>query len=129
MGRAPWILLTWCCITAGAAGIVLPLVPTTPFLLIAAWASPKASPRLHHWLHQHPRFGPQLRAWREEKAVSIRAKLSATLVLMLSWSWLWLLETAVLVRVGTAVFFSLILIFLWTRPNPGNTRRDQSENS
>lgn len=116
--RLPWIILAWCCIAAGAAGLVLPLLPTTPFLLLAAWASPKASPRLHQWLYQHPRLGPPLRAWREERAVPTGAKLSATILLIVSWISLWLLDAVSLVLVGTAIFFSGVMAFLWSRPAP-----------
>lgn len=61
----------------GIAGAVLPIVPTTPLLILAAWCFARSSPRLEHWLVEHPRFGPLLRAWREEGAIPRRAKIAA----------------------------------------------------
>lgn len=58
----------------GLAGAALPAVPTTPFLLVAAWAFARSSPRLETWLRDHPRLGPPLRAWEERRAIPRPAK-------------------------------------------------------
>lgn len=68
----------------GIAGIFLPLVPTTPFLLVAAAAFARGSPRLHAWLIQHPRLGPFLRMWWTDHAVPKRAKVLAIAVVWIS---------------------------------------------
>lgn len=122
-GRRPlrrfgWGLLAWSSIGAGTLGLFLPLLPTTPFLLIAAWAGPKASPGFARWLYRHPRFGPSLRAWKQEGAIATRAKLLATILISLSWISLWLLDLSALVLAASAALFSLVLVFLWSRPNP-----------
>lgn len=116
--RLVWGTLAWCSIGAGTLGIFLPLLPTTPFLLLAAWAGPKASPSLKHWLYHHPRFGPSLRAWERERAIATRAKILATLLISLSWTLLWLLGSAPAVLASTALLFSGLLAFLWSRPRP-----------
>jgi len=100
------------------AGVFLPLLPTTPFLLVAAWAAAKSSPRLHRWLYSHPRFGPVLCAWRDEGAVPTRAKLLATITMLVSWIILWLLGSPVRVLIFLALMFSAVLLFLWSRPRP-----------
>lgn len=61
----------------GIIGVVVPLMPTTIFLILAAWAFGKSSTRLENWLLNHPRFGPVLRNWREHGAMSRHAKLMA----------------------------------------------------
>lgn len=61
----------------GLAGAVLPVVPTTPFLLVAAWAFARSSPRLEAWLRDHPRLGPPLREWEARRAIPRGAKVVA----------------------------------------------------
>jgi len=99
-------------------GILLPGLPTVPFLLLAAWFAAKGSERLHSWLYQHPRFGKMLIDWETERAVSRASKTIALVMLAGSWIFmfyrldsLWLLGliTMVFVIVGT---------FLMTRPEP-----------
>ena len=61
----------------GLAGVVLPVLPTTPFLILAAACFARSSTRLERWLLDHSRFGPTLRDWRERGAIPARAKLAA----------------------------------------------------
>jgi hypothetical protein len=63
----------------GAAGAVLPLLPTTPFLLLAAFCFARSSRRLHNWLLRHRQFGSLIEAWRRERAIPRRAKIAAYL--------------------------------------------------
>ncbi len=65
----------------GIAGIFLPLLPTTPFLLLSAWFFVRSSPRLYAWLMDHPRLGPYIRNFRENRALPLRVKVvSITMV-------------------------------------------------
>lgn len=72
--RLLWLTLGLVSTGCGIAGIVLPLVPTTPFLLLAAYAFARSSPGLYVWLVRHPRLGPPIRSWRRHRAISRRAK-------------------------------------------------------
>ena len=100
----------------GAIGAVVPLLPTVPFVLLAAYCFSQSSDRLHDWLLDHDIFGPTIRDWRAEGAISRRGKLAATLsiLLVLGISFgvglpLWLLAVQ-------CVVLSAVLLFIWTRP-------------
>lgn len=79
--KALWLSLGLLATACGIVGIALPLVPTTPFLLLAAFAFARSSPRLHTWLVAHPRLGRPINDWRRHRAISRRTKFLA-LVLM-----------------------------------------------
>ncbi|WP_082669970.1 YbaN family protein [Sphingomonas sanguinis] len=72
--RFGWLALGIFCVGLGIVGALLPLMPTTIFLILAAGCFARSSPRLEAWLLDHPRFGPTLRAWRRDGAMSRRAK-------------------------------------------------------
>lgn len=60
-----WLLLAFAvlCLVLGVIGVFVPGLPTTVFILMAAWAAARSSPRLHQWLWFHPLFGGMLRDW------------------------------------------------------------------
>ena len=66
------------------AGIFLPLLPTTPLLLLAAWCFVHSSPRLYEWLMQHPKFGPYIRNFRENRAIPLHVKVVAIVMIWLT---------------------------------------------
>lgn len=98
-------------------GVILPGLPTTPFVLLAAWAAARSSPRLAAWLERHRLFGPMIRDWQAGGRVSRRAKWSATVAMLacaaimgwLSPRWGALLGSLTMAAVG---------IWLWLRPEP-----------
>lgn len=119
--RLGWLTLAWSCVGLGAAGTILPLLPTTPFVLVAAWAAPKGSPRLALWLDTHPRLGPVLHAWHDHRAVPRRAKWAAAVTLVFSWALLWWLNTATGVLIFLAFLFIAVAAFVISRPNADTT--------
>lgn len=90
--RKAWLAAGVLALATGMVGIVLPLLPTTPFVLLAAWCFARGSPRWERWLLRHPRFGPMVRAWRARRVIPLRAKQLAWAMMALgsAWSW-WLL--------------------------------------
>lgn len=100
----------------GAAGIVLPLLPTVPFLLLAAFCFARSSDRLHRWLLDHRSFGPPIRNWQRSGAISRRAKIAASVSILAAFG----------ISVGMGLRWELLAIqaavllcvslFIWTRP-------------
>ncbi|MGF1729561.1 YbaN family protein [Photobacterium kasasachensis] len=84
--RAILLSVGWLCVVLGVLGIFLPLLPTTPFLLLASACFMRGSPRLSRWLHQHPHFGPVLQNWHDNRAVSRTVKRRANITIVLSFS-------------------------------------------
>ncbi|PMR74601.1 YbaN family protein [Billgrantia endophytica] len=117
VSRLAWRILAYGCIGLGAAGLVVPLLPTTPFLLVAAWAAPKGSPRLARWLWGHPRIGPILHAWKSQRAIPRRAKRAAVALLVMSWLVLWLGGALPAVLGLTALMFCCVAAFVLSRPD------------
>lgn len=107
--RSGWLLLGLLCVGVAVVGIFLPLVPTTPLLLLAAFCFARSSERLLRWLHEHPRLGPTLVHWAEHRAIARRAKVMAVLAMAAAVGlalvlgapfWVVLVQVAVLVPVA-----------------------------
>lgn len=120
-------VLAYLFLALALAGIALPGLPTFPFLLLAAWAASRGSRRLHDWLYQHPRFGPRLIEWRDQRAISARAKTLAVSLLALSWVLLGWRVRDPRVLVPLALLFSVVALYLLTRPEPN--RRSAANNA
>ncbi len=116
--RLIWLLVGALALTLGAIGVVVPLLPTTPFVLVAAFAFAKSSRRLHRWLLTHRVFGPLIDDWQRYGAISKRAK-TASLLSMLAIIVISLLldapTHAILIQV---VVLSASALFILTRPLP-----------
>ncbi|MDM9625508.1 YbaN family protein [Rhizobium sp. S152] len=95
--RIFYLVLGILMLVLGFIGALLPVMPTTIFLILAAWCFGRSSPRLEAWLLDHPRFGPTLRAWRENGAVPPHIKLIAVLGML----------------TGYAIFFVAVAPSVW----------------
>jgi uncharacterized protein len=115
-----WLALGYFATACGIAGAVLPLVPTTPFLLVAVFAFARSSPRLHIWLTTHPQLGPFIDNWQRYGAIGPRAKLSAVALMGTALAVSWWVGAAGWVIGLQALAMAGVCAFILTRPNgPG----------
>ncbi len=108
----------WLCVAAGVVGIFLPLLPTTPFLLLALWAFARSSDKLHAWLREHPRLGHYVIDWEEAGVIPPRGKILSLTMMTASVLWLWL-GTDISRWIVATVAVTLICVgfYIVTRPN------------
>jgi len=78
------ISLGWLCVVLGVIGIFLPLLPTTPFILLAAWCFAKSSPRFHNWLLSHPTLGPIVHTWQSGEGIPRKVRNKILIVMWIS---------------------------------------------
>ncbi|WP_331346660.1 YbaN family protein [Cellvibrio sp. UBA7661] len=112
----------------GLVGIVTPLLPTTPLLLLSAWSAAKGSPRLHHWLINHPQLGKPVVTWQQEHAIPAAAKKLALFMLACSWLVMAFIDVDGRLLVASFFFFIAIATFIWTRPLPQDENNISAEN-
>ena len=122
--RLFWIVLGSLSLALGAAGIVLPLLPTTPFILVAAFAFARSSPRLHAWLVRHKVFGPLIENWQRYGAISRRAKIAGLLSLLAVFGLSLLLGAPAHALIIQAIVLPMSCLFIWSRPLPPEERAD-----
>jgi uncharacterized protein len=104
------------CLALGLMGVVLPLLPATPFFLLAVGCFAKASPRLEAWLMSIEVVATPVRAWRERGAIPRPAKLAATFCMGLSLSAYAMSGASLAALAASAGFLGLCAVFIWTRP-------------
>lgn len=105
-------------ISLGILGIPLPGLPTVPFVLLSAWAAGKGWPAFEQWLLVHPRFGPPIVQWRQQGAVSRKAKWLASIMMLSSIVLLYLSAAPYLLKLLITVMLVLVALWLWRRPEP-----------
>lgn len=114
--RWAWLIAGWTALALGTVGVFLPLIPTTPFILVAAWCFSKGSERMHRWLLEHRRFGPMVRDWERYGVIRLRAKVLATAVIVPLVGYMALFTDAPTWTVVVTILLALSgLGFVWSR--------------
>lgn len=112
------IALGWIALAVGVIGIFVPLLPTTPFVLLAAFLFSKGSERLHLWLRDHPRLGRYVRDWETEQVIPPIGKYASTLMMVPSVGWVLVTRDLPLgLSGGMAATVIAVLWFIWSRPS------------
>ncbi len=100
----------------GVLGIILPLLPTVPFILLSAYCFARSSERLHNWLHQHPWFAQSLKDWEQQRAVRPGLKRRAMIVSLISFSLSIYVVPLIWVKIMLCCFCVTLMIYLWRLP-------------
>ncbi|OWJ76844.1 YbaN family protein [Haematobacter genomosp. 1] len=117
--RILWLIFGGLFVLLGFVGAVLPIMPTVPFLIVAAFCFGRSSERMHAWLMTHRIFGPPLRDWEANRAIRRQTKWIAVLSMAVGFAFVsafvglpaWAL-------VAQGAILTLVSIFIWTRPEP-----------
>ena len=120
--RFIWLLVGLAAVAIGAVGVVLPLLPTTPFLLVAAFAFARSSERMNSWLREHQVFGPLIDNWHRDGSIDPKTKQMAIAMIVATPVITWLLDMPSWVVACQIVVLSAAAIFILTRPSPAESR-------
>ena len=116
--RLAWLCVGFVALSLGAIGIALPLLPTTPFILVAAIAFARSSKRLHDWLVNHDIFGTLINNWQRYGAINRRAKVISVVSMGALIAISLALAAPVSVIVLQIVVLGIAATFILTRPAP-----------
>jgi len=116
--RAAWLIMGVVALALGILGIFLPLLPTTGFLLLAAFCFARSSSALHDWLLRHPHFGPPIVNWRTHGAISRKAKRLAAVSLIAAFLLSLLFGIPAPILAVQALVLIAVAVFILSRPSP-----------
>lgn len=115
--RVIWFICGILSLGMGILGAFVPLLPTVPLILLAAFFFARSSERLHLWLLHHPKFGPAIADWDERGAISKRGKWAATVSILASFGLTYGLGVGGTILAVQAAVLGAVSLFIWTRPN------------
>lgn len=118
--RRAWLVLAVACTSIGAVNAFLPVLPTTVFWIIAAWAFGKSSPELARRLREHPRFGPGLKLWMDHRMMSRRSKFAAIAAIGCSYAVTLTFTGPNSVTFLLGLGLAALSVFLGSRPEPSS---------
>lgn len=116
LSKIIWFSVGVISIVLGLIGAVLPVVPTVPFLLLAAVGFSKSSVKIHNWLINHYYFGPPIRDWEDNQTIRRGMKISASVAMLGSVGLTWLIGVPIQYVGMQAIVLVTVAIFIWSRP-------------
>tara|TARA_R110002096_G_scaffold113077_4_gene245989 strand:- start:2135 stop:2488 length:354 start_codon:yes stop_codon:yes gene_type:complete len=115
--RTLWFICGCALVALAFLGIWLPLLPTVPFLLLAAFCFARSSERAHDWLVSHNVFGPPIRDWQKSGAIRLPAKKMATVSVIVAFLISILLGLGIKMLIIQAIALAGVMVFIWSRPS------------
>jgi uncharacterized membrane protein YbaN (DUF454 family) len=115
--RAFWFSVGMLALALGAVGVILPVLPTTPFVILAAFAFGKSSPTLHAWLENNATFGPLIADWREHGAIAPRIKMLACSMMLAALGLSLIMGVNTRVLIIQSICLAAAATYVLSRPN------------
>lgn len=116
--RYTYIFFGMTSLVLGVVGIVTPILPTTPFILLSGFCFARGSDRLNVWMLDHRYFGPMIRTFRDEKRIPVKVKIFASLMIAITMSVTALFIVPLLVvKTGMAIVGVAVIAYIWTFKN------------
>lgn len=112
-----WRLFAILALLLGMVGVFLPIMPTVPFILVAAWAAGQGWPQLEQYLLTHAHFGKPIRSWRQRRAIPRRGKILASFMMTCSMLLLWLYPVEPWIPLSISAVMVCVLLWMWSRPD------------
>lgn len=116
--RPLYFTLGWTFFGVGFVGAFLPVLPTTPFMLISLWCFSRSSPRFHDWLYSHKFFGPPLQQWHKYRVIPLTAKIVAVFFMTTALVYIYLFSIfALWLKLVLSVIIGYGCWFILTKPS------------
>ena len=116
--KSVYFVLGWVFFALGVIGIFLPVMPTTPFMILALWGFSRSSDRFHNWLYNHRYFGPSLQMWNKHRVIPKIAKIMSLSFMSISFIYMvFFVPLAIAVKVLIAVLMLYGAWFILTKPS------------
>lgn len=122
-----WRTIAILALLLGVIGLLLPIMPTVPFLLVAAWAGGKGWPVLEQKLLAHPKYGPQIIAWRKYGVVKRQPKVIASVMMSGSAIMLGFSPAPFAVKFAVIGIMATVAVWLWSRPEVAPAAATESD--
>lgn len=116
--RPAYIFLGYLSLALGVIGIFLPVMPTTPFIIVAAFCFSKSNKKIHRWLRQHKIFGSALRDWESHKVIKTKFKIIASITMTSGLIYpIFFSNYDKRVNIVIISVLAIVFIFIWSRPS------------
>jgi uncharacterized membrane protein YbaN (DUF454 family) len=118
LGKILWISAGWVAMAIGIIALALPILPTAPFIILAAYCFSRGSRKLHHWIRTRKYFGPIVLEWEQHQVIRLRVKVIATVLTIFSFvTSMIFLQVPWSIKLIIAAIIMVALCYIWTRPS------------